>query len=232
MKKIILMVLALNAMQVIYAQDSLLIKMNQIDEYRDSLLNKRDGFLCVKFPLNMYNVNENSCYIDYEKPDTIYYYFQDSNLVFVEHRMDRWIGDCDTDNKRSMEYKRMFFMKGRLCLEEHYDNVYIEGYDRSKKGKEIIAMFCDITELRTYWDIAIDKKLVNKNRGTMPNSPVLESKVDSVMNATEWEYYQIDKTTYRYKYGSGKRYTEVHCLYTIKENGFIFPDGVKMPYSE
>jgi hypothetical protein len=52
------------------------------------------------------------------------------------------------------------------------------------------------------------------------------------MNATEWEYYQIDKTTYDYKYGSGKRYTEVHCLYTIKENGFIFPDGVKMPYSE
>ena len=71
---------------------------------------------------------------------------------------------------------------------------------------------------RTYWDIAIDKKLVNKNRGTMPNSPVLESKVDSVMNAIEWEYYQIDKTTYDYKYGSGKRYTEVHCLYTIKEN--------------
>jgi len=224
MKKIILMVLALNAMQVIYAQDSLSIKMNQIDEYRESLMNKRDGFLCVKFPLNMYNVNENSCYIDYEKPDTIYYYFQDFSLVLIEHCTDRLVDDnCDTDNRRLFEFNRFFFQHGKLCLEESFRNTFIQG----NRG-----LYCSIEESRTYWDIAIDKKLVNKNRGTMPNSPVLEAKVDSVMNVTEWEYYQIDKTTYDYKYGSGKRYTEVHCLYTIKENGFIFPDGVKMPYSE
>ena len=76
------MILAINAMQEICAQDSLSIKMNQIDEYREELLSQKDDLLCVKFPLNMYNVDENSCYIDYEKPDTIYYYFQDSNLVF------------------------------------------------------------------------------------------------------------------------------------------------------
>ena len=233
MKRIAFMIIAfICAMQVIYAQDSLSIKMNQIDIFRENILKQKDNLLCVKFPLNLHPVDENSCYIDYEKPDTIYYYFKDSNLVFVEHRMDRMIGDCDTDYKRVLEYERTFFMKGRLCLEEYYDNAFSEGWDRSDKGKEIITTFCYVEESRTYWDVAIDKKLVNKNRGTMPNSPILESKVDSVMNATEWEYYYVDKTSFDYKYDSGEDEARVKCFSKIKKNGFVFPDSVKMPYSE
>ena len=221
------MILALNAMQEICAQDSLSIKMNQIDEYREDLLSQKDNLLCVKFPLNMYDVDENSCYIDYEKPDTIYYYFQDSYLVFVEHRTDRWVGDCDTDDKRFLEYKRMFFMDGRLCLEEHYYSCYIEGWSRPKNGKEFIATFCDITEFRTYWDVTTDKVLAETSREVGPY--ILESKADSVLNATKWNY-KSDLS--RYKYDIGQDHYRVPFCSIIEENGFVFPDGVKMPYSE
>lgn len=222
---------SISVMQVASAQDSLTVKMNHIDEYREYVLNHRKDFLVVKFPLNMHYVDETSCYIDYEKPDTLFCYFQNDDLVLMEHRLDRLKGDCDNDEKRVVKYAHAFFEDGKLCLEEEYMNVYTEGWGSSESGKRVIVNYCYVEELRTYWDITVDKKLCDKSRRPAEDY-VLETQLDSVLNATEWKIYHVDKSSFDYKYDSGESTARIMYLSKIEDNGLVLPDGLKLPYSK
>lgn len=222
---------SISVMQVASAQDSLTVKMNHIDEYRECVLNHRNDFLVVKFPLNMQDVDETSCYIDYEKPDTLFCYFQNDDLVLMEHRLDRLIGDCDTDESRFVKYVRAFFEDGKLCLEEEYMNVYTEGWGSSESGKRVIVNYCYVEEFRKYWDITIDKKLCDKSRSPAEDY-VLETQLDSVLNATEWEIEFVVKKTGIYPNGSGEGCTRHRYLSKLEDNGFVLPEGLKLPYSK
>ena len=56
--------------------------------------------------------------------------------------------------------------------------------------------------------------------------------VENFEKLCEEEYYYVDKTSFDYKYDSGEDEARVKCFSKIKKNGFVFPDSVKMPYSE
>lgn len=222
---------SISVMQVASAQDSLTVKMNHIDEYRECVLNHRNDFLVVKFPLNMYYVDETSCYIDYAKPDTLFCYFQNDDLVLMEHRLDRLKGDCDNDEKRVVKYAHAFFEDGKLCLEEEYMNVYTEGWGSSESGKRVIVNYCYVEEFRKYWDITIDKKLCNKSRSPAEDY-VLETQLDSVLNVTEWKIKYVDKSSFDYKYDDGESTARIKYLNKIVKNGLVLPEGLKLPYSK
>lgn len=225
---------SISVMQVASAQDSLTVKINHIDEYREYVLNHRKDFLVVKFPLNMQDVDETSCYIDYEKPDTLFCYFLNDDLVLLEHRLDRLIDNrnCDTDFSGYMEYQRAFFEDGKICLEEQYDSSYAEEWPSSENGERVrIVHCCYVEELRTYWDITIDKKLCNKSRSPAEDY-VLETQLDSVLNATEWKIKYVDKSSFDYKYDDGESAARIKYLNKIVKNGLVLPEGLKLPYSK
>ena len=224
MKKNVFTILVLLVTHVTFAQDSLSVKLNQIDEYRNDILTHKEEYLCAKFPLNMTPVDENSGYIDYWKPDTIAFYFKDSCLVLVDHYKDRLVDDnLDTNDRRIIEYERAFFYQGKLCLEEHYRHIVTEGH-RYIGMTRIDEMYHSITECCTYWDISIDKMCAKKCWGT--DDPLHESKVDSVMNAKGWIFYDISKKIV----DNGNLTSQYMYLKHIKRNGFILPEGVKLPY--
>ena len=225
MKKNVFTILVLLVTHVTFAQDSLSVKLNQIDEYRNDILTHKEEYLCAKFPLNMFHVDETSGYIDYWKPDTIAFYFKDNCLVFIDHKTDRLVDDnLDTNDRRIFEYKRAFFYQGSLCLEEQYSDITTEGH-RYIGMTRIDEMYHSITECCTYWDISIDKICAEKCWRT--DDPLHESKVDSVMNAKKWYYINIS----RYENDRGKRATKNRYLDYIIENNFILPEGVKLPYN-
>ena len=226
MKKNVFTILVLLVASVTFAQDSLSVKLNQIDEYRNDILIHKEEYLCAKFPLNMFHVDENSGYIDYWKPDTIAFYFKDSCLVFIDHKTDRLVDDnLDTNDRRIFEYKRAFFYQGSLCLEEQYSDITTEGH-RYIGMTRIDEMYHSITECCTYWDILIDKICAEKCWRTPITRPIHESKVDSVMNAKNWYFIDISKD----RRDNGNLTSQYMYLKHIKRNGFILPEGVKLPY--
>lgn len=213
MKKSVLMIIAsICWMHLIYAQDSVSVKMNLIDEYRDSILTHKNEFLSVGFPLRWY----------YDT-DSIFYYFKDNHLVLIEHSSDEEI-DEDTNVIRAIAYKRVFFSGNKLCLEEEYSKSYEEHQRVAEdKSRFIVEIYNYLDEVRTYFNSSNDRMLSFVSR----HLEAQEAVADSLLNATEWMYSDIS----RYKYSRG-RDTFISYINKIEENGFVLPEGVIMPYGD
>lgn len=213
MKKNVFMIIAsICLMHGAYAQDSVSVKMNQIDEYRNGILAYKNELLCVGFPLRWY-----------ADADSIFYYFEDNRLVLIEHFSDREI-DGDTHITRFVAYKRVFFSGNRLCLEERYTKSYEEHQRVAEdKSRFIVEIYNYMNEKRNYYDITNDHELSFVSRQL--EAP--EAMADSLFNTTEWYFFDISK----YKYSRGRN-TFRSLLEQIEENSFIMPEGVIMPYSD
>lgn len=196
----------------VYAQDSVLMKMNLIDKLRDSILTHKNKFLSIGFPLRWY-----------ADTDSIFYYFKDNCLVLIEHSSDEEI-DEDTNVERFITYRRVFFYENKLCLEEEYSKSY-EVHIRidENKSRFIHEMYNYIDEARRYFDIQDDSQLSSVSR--IIKAP--EAIADSLLNGIDWNYMDIS----RYKYFKGKHTASNH-LGKIEENRFVLPEGVIMPYKE
>jgi hypothetical protein len=213
MRKSILMIIAsLCCMHGAYAQDSVSVKMDQIDEYRNGILAHKNELLCVGFQLRWY-----------ADADSIFYYFEDKRLVLIEHHSDREI-DGDTHITRFVAYKRVFFSGNRLCLEERYTKSYAEHQRVAEdKSRFIVEIYNYMDEERRYYNLQNDSQLSSVSR--VIEAP--EAIADSMLNATDWIFSDIS----RYRYFKGKHTTSNH-LGKIEENGFVLPEGVIMPYSD
>lgn len=211
-KNIFIIIASICLMHGAYAQDSVSVKMNQIDEYRKSLLAHKHEFLSVGFPLKWY-----------ADVDSIFYYFKDNCLVLIEHSSDEII-DGDSYVVRAIAYKRVYFSGNRLCLEEEYTKSYAEHQRVAEdKSRFIVEIYNYMNEKRNYYDITNDHELSFVSRQL--EAP--EAMADSLFNTTEWYFFDISK----YKYSRGRN-TFRSLLEQIKENGFILPEGVIMPYSD
>jgi len=193
-----------------YSQDSLSIKMNSIDEYKEKILTEKKEFFSIGFPLKWYTDN-----------DSIHYYFKDNRLVFIEHYSNQKI-DGDTWVIGAIYYRRVFFMQNKLVLEEQYGKSFEEHYRWDKNKKGYIDIYNNITDNRNYYDFISDKELSIVSRSI--EAP--ETQSDSLLNLTEWYYHDISK----YK-SKGKDAFRL-ILKEINENEFTFPDSLIMPYSE
>lgn len=98
-KRILIALVSMCWMPGVYAQDSVAVKMDLIDEYRANILAHKNEFLSVGFPLSWY-----------ADTDSIFYYFKDKHLVLIEHSSDKEI-DGDTNVVRAIAYKRVFFLE-------------------------------------------------------------------------------------------------------------------------
>lgn len=193
-----------------YSQDSLSIKMNIIDEYKEKILTEKKDFFSVGFPFKWYTDN-----------DSIHYYFKDNRLVYIEHYSNQKI-DGDTYVVGAIYYKRVFFLQNKLVLEEEYSKSFEEHYRWDENNKGYIDIYNNITDKRNYFDFISDKELAFVSRSI--EAP--EAQSDSLLNLTEWYYHDINK------YKSTGKDAFRHILKEINENEFTFPDSLIMPYSE
>lgn len=210
-KRILIALVSMCWMPGVYAQDSVAVKMDLIDEYRANILAHKNEFLSVGFPLSWY-----------ADTDSIFYYFKDKHLVLIEHSSDKEI-DGDTNVVRAIAYKRVFFLGNRLCLEEKYTKSYEEHYRRDENKKQFIDIYNYMDDVRTYFNSSNDRMLSFVSR----RLEAQEAVADSLLNATEWMYSDIS----RYKYSRG-RDTFISYLEQVEKNGFVLPEGVIMPYSD
>src|SRR5690554_5376732 len=193
-----------------YSQDSLSIKMNSIDEYKEKILTEKKEFFSIGFPLKWYTDN-----------DSIHYYFKDNRLVFIEHYSNQKI-DGDTWVIGAIYYRRVFFMQNKLALEEQYSKSFEEHYRWDENNKGYIDIYNNIRDKRNYYDFISDKRFAIVSRSI--EAP--ETQSDSLLNLTEWHYLDISK------YNRTGKGTFRRILKEINENEFTFPDSLIMPYSE
>ena len=198
-------------MHGVFAQDSLSLKMNWIDEIRDIILKERNEIFKIGFPLKWYH-----------ESDSVFYYFKNNHLILIEHKSDRDV-DGDTNMERFMAYSRVYFYQGKLCLIEEITKSYERVIRWDDKGNHYREKQNSIDETRNYYDLQSDGRLSLVFRRI--EAPL--DRADSLLQKTEWNYIDISK----YKYSRGKN-AFLRFLKQIEDNGFILPEGAIMPYSK